>query len=270
MVEQNAWRNYQTKLLGGGLLLIAIIIIAALLSHSNHATPSKQEVELTLQPQSAKPSVGEEPIAQPNPMPPVSSIEISKVNTSHAIQTSEPVVNPPVANRPEPPATLPIAPRPVTATSQNQEAMPQPPTVTKIKPMATATHPTALPHIRTLAAHNTKAKPHKQNTATPSIVANKKIATRLLAISKSHYTIQLLGVNSKRNAMQFIKNNRLQQKAMYYQTLNHSKPWHVVIYGNFQTKDQAHAALHKLPPALLKIKPFVRSYAEVHTALAKK
>ena len=51
MVEQNIWRNYQTKLLGGGLLLIALIIIAALLSHYNHAPVEKKEVELAIEPQ---------------------------------------------------------------------------------------------------------------------------------------------------------------------------------------------------------------------------
>lgn len=80
MVEQNIWRNYQIKLLGGGLLLIGIIIIAALLSHYNHQPTAKKEVELAIEPRSDKTVLTTAPATDfnANQTKSITTIEIAK------------------------------------------------------------------------------------------------------------------------------------------------------------------------------------------------
>lgn len=236
MVEQNVWRSYQTKLLGGGLLLIAIIIIAAFLSHPNHPAPVKQEVELTLQP-------------QPNITP---AVQPPSVNGS---------TNANIGPTPEPASTLPAESIELKSNGTPEPAVEQ--TLTSSQPSTAA--PAAATKAKMTVTQPTKVKHHAKtkpiaNKAKPAKHAGKS----LHAMLAQHYTIQLLGVNSKQNALLFMQQHGLKGKAAHYVIVHQAKPWHIVVYGQFQTKAQARAAIQKLSPALRKLKPFVRSYAEIN------
>lgn len=279
MVEQNIWRNYQTKLLGGGLLLIALIIIAALLSHYNHAPVEKKEVELAIEPQiSRTDSATSQNTDMMNNQPqPLTTIEVAKVDIRPSTATSapKPIVAQPVA---QPTSAESMQTAPITQPSGIPTPTPEQPAVAKqaiemTKPMPAHSATPVVSHTKAMQAKVTarnkavatsKIKPLTKNS--PYSEAEKC----LLAIPKTHYTLQLVGANSSKHIQAFIKMHGLQGKASYYQTYNNGKPWYVIVYGNYKTKAQAQAALKKLPTAVQAQHPWPRDYATVHAAIQRK
>lgn len=69
------------------------------------------------------------------------------------------------------------------------------------------------------------------------------------------FTVQLLTSSSKKTVLQFFTSNKLENNAAI---VKENKSY-VLVFGNFETKDKARIALGKLPPALLKNSPWVRS-----------
>ena len=159
------------------------------------------------------------------------------------------------------------------------QAIARPPLVEVIKPLATPV-PMAISPTKALATPKTetnsaasKARQLVAKSQTKVAVKNSpytEAERRLLTVPKEHYTIQLGGANSTKHIQTFIKNNRLQDKATFFQTYNNSKTWYVIVYSNYRTKAEAQAALKKLPASVLAQHPWVRRYDEVHAAIQRK
>ncbi|HVV68326.1 MAG TPA: SPOR domain-containing protein [Gammaproteobacteria bacterium] len=73
-----------------------------------------------------------------------------------------------------------------------------------------------------------------------------------------YYTIQLLGASNKDTLNNYINTYHLQGKTTYYQTKHQGKTWYVLVYGNYQTHDEAQAAIASLPAAVRAKKPWVK------------
>ena len=86
----------------------------------------------------------------------------------------------------------------------------------------------------------------------------------------SHYTIQLLGTYSEGVVDNFILSNHLGPNIHQFYVYHGKKPWHMLLYGNYKTKEAANAALASLPDRLKPEGPWVRPYAEVQGDLYKR
>lgn len=90
------------------------------------------------------------------------------------------------------------------------------------------------------------------------------VEERMMQVSKNRYTLQLMGGRNLGAIQAFIRKNDLEGKAVYYSAKLNHKNWYMLVYGNFSTAAQAHAAARDLPPTLRRLHPWVKSYRIVH------
>lgn len=74
------------------------------------------------------------------------------------------------------------------------------------------------------------------------------------------YTLQLVSLPSEPEALAFLKQHELASKAAYIKVVIEGATRYNVIYGVFNTYDQARQALKTLPQDLQKEKPWVRNF----------
>lgn len=118
------------------------------------------------------------------------------------------------------------------------------------------------PVIKVAENDAVKTKP-KQNK---SLSAEEKA---LMMASSKHYTLQLLGVSKEESVQQFIKAHALEGKSHYFKTKRGKSDWYVLVYGDYASKDQAKAALAKLPLKNEKLSPWVREMKSVQEDIRK-
>ena len=86
---------------------------------------------------------------------------------------------------------------------------------------------------------------------------------QILAIPPQHFTLQLLGAGQEKTRDTFIKRYGLIDNIYVYQTLRSGKPWYVVLYGDFSSREEALSGSKDLPPALQQAEPWIRPYAAI-------
>jgi septal ring-binding cell division protein DamX len=91
----------------------------------------------------------------------------------------------------------------------------------------------------------------------------------LLSWPDKGYTLQLLGARQLETARDFIADQQDPAAFNYFSTLYKGKPWHVVIIGRYGSRKEASAAVHELPRALQKLKPWARSIQSVKADIRK-
>ncbi len=107
----------------------------------------------------------------------------------------------------------------------------------------------------------------------PSTHGSKKVLSlsqqekQILAIPKSNYTLQIVGLRDEQKIKAFIKKHNLAGKAHYFRGLYKNRPWYVLTYGNYKDKAAAQAAIKQLPLAIQKLRPWPRAYVHVQEAL---
>ncbi|MBY4675583.1 SPOR domain-containing protein [Marinobacterium arenosum] len=107
----------------------------------------------------------------------------------------------------------------------------------------------------------------------PSATADLKLSAserELLSWPSRSYTLQMLGARAEKSARDFLADQADRSEFHYFSTIYKGKPWHVVVYGHYPSRDAANAALNKLPKALRQLKPWVRSVAGVQSDIRKK
>ncbi len=93
-------------------------------------------------------------------------------------------------------------------------------------------------------------------------------ASSLLAINESKFTLQLTGMSSTKSLQEFISTHQLPRENVYlYKTLRNKKPWYVVIYGQFESRNIANNAAKNLPGTLSNMGTWAKNYASVHQDL---
>lgn len=91
----------------------------------------------------------------------------------------------------------------------------------------------------------------------------------VVAQSPTHYTIQVLGSFNRKTATDFVATAaRKGLQFSYTETRYKSRPWYVVLYGQYATKDLAREALDDAPAWLKAQKPWLRSFEGVQSSLA--
>lgn len=104
---------------------------------------------------------------------------------------------------------------------------------------------------------------HK-NTNPESYSSDEK---HLLTLPAESYTLQIMGSYRLSDLLNFIRANNLRDKAFTFHTFYMDKDWYVLIYGAYKTESEALNAINSLPPAVQRLKPWVRTIGSVHEAI---
>lgn len=116
-----------------------------------------------------------------------------------------------------------------------------------IKAKAIKTKTPKTKHVIKIKVNKNKPKPTSINKKQPAI------------IGKETYAIALFDTRYESHAQEFIQSHHLSAKATYIRTTNpKGEARYQVIYGHFLTINAATVAIHKLPPALRALRPWVK------------
>ncbi|MFY7697920.1 MAG: AAA family ATPase [Legionella sp.] len=86
-----------------------------------------------------------------------------------------------------------------------------------------------------------------------------------LSVVKGQFTIQLLASYNKRALQYFVKKYHVNNTEIMLTTFQ-GKPWYILVLGHYQKKEDARFALTRLPPNLIKLKPWIRITANLRPA----
>ncbi|PCJ47714.1 MAG: hypothetical protein COA99_00120 [Moraxellaceae bacterium] len=91
----------------------------------------------------------------------------------------------------------------------------------------------------------------------------------LLSLDPKRYTLQMIGARDEPAVRLFISRYPSLKEVAYYRTLYKGKPWFVVVYGQFGSKQAAKQAVELLPKKLATSKPWTRQLAQVQRDIRK-
>lgn len=91
----------------------------------------------------------------------------------------------------------------------------------------------------------------------------------LLSWNANGYTLQLLGARKEASVVGFIDAHPDKNKFYYFSTIYKEKPWYVIVYGQYQSRNEAVAAIRSLPDDLKKQKPWARSIKGVQADIRR-
>jgi len=83
------------------------------------------------------------------------------------------------------------------------------------------------------------------------------------------YTLQLLGLSKAEQARDYVNARKNLAKLYYFRSKQKQGNWYTVIYGNFESKEDALKATKKMPASLTKTKPWVRTIKDIQLNLYK-
>lgn len=93
-------------------------------------------------------------------------------------------------------------------------------------------------------------------------------SSRWVKENVGRYTLQVLGSYNESAASAFSENvPNAGGQLVYIETVYKSRPWFVVLYGRFDTKDAARLAVKQAPTKIQKQKPWLRSFAAIEESL---
>jgi len=81
------------------------------------------------------------------------------------------------------------------------------------------------------------------------------------------YTIQVMSSANRRSLVGFAKRYGLESEVAYFETRRKGKPWHVAVYGSYDTVTAARAALGNLPEDVRRRRPWIRNMSDVQAAI---
>lgn len=146
-------------------------------------------------------------------------------------------------------------------------AKPSPAVAEKLKPAVT--QPTA-GEKQSVAATQTQAPAAKPQ---PAVAGNARIERdekALMALPASGYMLQVLGARELNSIERFMQAYPGEKDLRAFSTLFKGKPWYVVVYGNYNSRSNAMAAIPQLPTSLRKQRPWARSLKGIQNDIKKK
>ncbi|NLW05970.1 MAG: AAA family ATPase [Pseudomonadaceae bacterium] len=88
--------------------------------------------------------------------------------------------------------------------------------------------------------------------------------TLLMAKPADHYTLQMMGSLDETAVKNYIEAQGAEAANFsYFEGRYQNKPWYVVVYGDYTNRDEALAAVQKLPEALQKQRPWAKNFLSV-------
>ena len=96
-------------------------------------------------------------------------------------------------------------------------------------------------------------------------------ARALLARPPERYTLQLLGSHSEANVRRFIesRDGTDRDAIRYFESRYQDKPWFVVVYGDYVSREEARDALGELPADIQELQPWARNLADIQADIRR-
>lgn len=91
----------------------------------------------------------------------------------------------------------------------------------------------------------------------------------LLAFAADSFTIQVLGARSEAGVQSFVEAQPATHAAKYFETRFEDRPWFVVVFGNFSSRDDAQRSIDSLPAELKAGAPWIRTMVAVQNAIRR-
>jgi septal ring-binding cell division protein DamX/type II secretory pathway predicted ATPase ExeA len=115
------------------------------------------------------------------------------------------------------------------------------------------------------------AKPATIFTTTlPKKADIKQYESWLWSQDPRYFTLQLTGARELDSIKKFLHQHaNLDGRAIYFHTRHDGRDWYAVVYGVYADKQKAREAIKRLPAALQKASPWIRSFASIHAELAR-
>jgi len=89
----------------------------------------------------------------------------------------------------------------------------------------------------------------------------------IMSRDPNHFTLQLLGTQSRKSLESFMRKHRLTGDVSIYKTLRDGKDWYALVYGAYNNKQAARQAVQQLPKSLGKVKPWIRRFDSVQAQI---
>jgi septal ring-binding cell division protein DamX len=86
-------------------------------------------------------------------------------------------------------------------------------------------------------------------------------------INSKYYTLQILASHNEQGIRDFLTERGVSSEYAVYTTEKDGKPWHVIIYGVYETHEFASLAREDLPAYLKPYSPWIRSVSSVQKSL---
>jgi len=132
------------------------------------------------------------------------------------------------------------------------------------------------PAAKPAAKPEPTARPKSESVAEPVAEQAKADAMGLygrdwvLARKPNHYTIQLLGSRTRKEAETFVKKNSLTEPAAVVESRRRGKQWFSLFYGDYRSYSKAKAGLKTLSKGLARHGPWIRKYKKIQRSLGGK
>lgn len=111
---------------------------------------------------------------------------------------------------------------------------------------------------------------HKPKLTIENAAEVKDIAAannKILALDGSHFTLQLIALTRLDAVNKFMATYGLTANARYFITTRAGKPWYVLLYGDYATRESAQDASKALPESLQKSQVWTRKFAGIQAEI---
>ena len=193
----------------------------------------------------------------PYPVPRISTPVPRKTESMHAevpAQASQAEKTPAPAPKLSPqPSPQPPPESPQQTAQVNKEPITNTPVV------QAAVKPETAP-IQNLSPTPKKAEPALQDNTESTPYHGKEW---ILQQDPKHFTLQLMGSSKLTAVANIARSPRLHEQASIYKILRNGQDWYVLLYGVYNSRSEAKAAITDLPAGLRKNTPWLRPYADV-------
>ncbi len=141
------------------------------------------------------------------------------------------------------------------------------------KPVAKTVEPVKTPAAKTPSKPKQKAaqttKPAIDKTTAAFIRAGTQSPDWLLQQNPGNWSLQILGAYKPETLLAFVNQHQLGNKVAYYKTRLGTKDWHVILYGQYTSKEKAKAVIPYLPTYIRQNNPWAKDMKSVQIAIKK-
>jgi len=126
---------------------------------------------------------------------------------------------------------------------------------------------------RKLKQQQSRAAPKSAPIFTSAVPAHadvKQYESWIWSQDPRYFTLQLLGARELVSVKKFMQaHHDINGHAIYFHTRHDGRDWYAVVLGVYSDKQKAREAIKRLPAALQKGSPWIRSFASIHAELAR-
>ena len=90
---------------------------------------------------------------------------------------------------------------------------------------------------------------------------------KILKANTKHYTIQILALHDRKKLKLISEKAELKGKVHFCRSEFKGKPWYMLVYGDYSTREEAQQAIKELPQDIQKEKPWYVSFLSLQKAI---